>query len=116
MGEFKEFVKMHSIKLTEFNSGIDPEQRPTITKIFVNRVNIGFEDVDDFEPTQVLELAAEDLSESSDPLALKYVLFQRVKSITLYIEDNAGGEITALGGIKMLGRPVPATNMNDFKK
>merc|ERR1719162_528454 len=76
--EFQEFVKMHSIKLAEFNSGINPEQRPTIVKIFVNRVNIGFEDVDDFDPTQVLQLAPGDLSESSDPIALKYVLFQRV--------------------------------------
>jgi len=114
--EFQEFVKMHSIKLIEFNSGIDPEQRPTIVKIFVNRVNIGFEDVDDFDPTTVLELAADDLSESSDPIPLKYVLFQRVKSITLFVEDNAGGEISALGGMKILGRPVASTNMKDFKK
>ena len=27
--EFSEFVKVHSIKITEFNRGIDPEQNPT---------------------------------------------------------------------------------------
>ena len=27
--EFSEFVKVHSIKLTEFNNGTDPEENPT---------------------------------------------------------------------------------------
>ena len=27
--EFSEFVKIHSIKLTEFNNGSDPEQNPS---------------------------------------------------------------------------------------
>ena len=29
--EFSEFVKVHSIKMTEFNNGTDPEQNPTRT-------------------------------------------------------------------------------------
>ena len=27
--EFGEFVRVHSIKLTEFNNGVDPDQNPT---------------------------------------------------------------------------------------
>jgi hypothetical protein len=84
--------------------------------LYVNRENLGFEDIDDIDPTQTLHLTSEDLKETSDPILLKYVKYQRVKSLTLFIEDNQGGEVTALGGIKLFGRPVASTNMADFKK
>lgn len=84
--------------------------------LFVNRNNLGFEDVEDIDPTTELELTAEDLRESSDPIQLKFVHYQRVKSITLFIEDNNGGDVSALGGLKFFGKPVATTNMKDFKK
>jgi len=114
--EFNDFVKVHSIKLTEFNNGCDPEQNPTLVKIFVNRVNLGFEDIEDVDPTMTFEPTAEDLKENADSLLTQYVKFQRVKSITLFVEDNNGGETTALGALKFFGKPVAGTNMNDFKK
>ena len=85
-------------------------------RVFVNRNNLGFEDIDDVDPTQELELSVSDLQENADPLLLKFVKFQRVKSITLFIEDNAGGDVSALGGLKIMGRLVATTNMADFKK
>jgi len=114
--EFTEFVKVHSIKMTEFNNGIDPEQNPNRVSIFVNRVNLGFEDIEDVDPTTTLELTNEDLKENADNLLLPYLKFQRVKSITLYIDDNNGGDITALGGLKFFGKYVAATNIADLKK
>jgi len=39
---FQEFVKVHSIKFTEFNSGSEPENHPTRVLLFVNRNNLGF--------------------------------------------------------------------------
>eukprot|EP00980_Cylindrotheca_fusiformis_P005901 scaffold1242_cov123-Cylindrotheca_fusiformis.AAC.10 len=113
---FQEFVKVKTIKFTAFNDGRDPELNPTTVKLFVNRNNLGFEDIDDVDPTQILELTADDLREGSDPIATKYVKFQRVKSITFYIEENNGGEVSALGSLKIMGRPVASTNMNEFKK
>lgn len=113
---FQEFVKVKTIKFTEFNNGADPESNPSTVKLFVNRENLGFEDIDDVEPTQTFSLTAEDLRESSDPIQLKFVKFQRVKSITFFIEDNNGGEVSALGSLKIMGRPVGTTNMSEFKK
>ena len=84
--------------------------------IFVNRENLGFEDCHDVDPTQTLHLTSEDLKENAEPVQLKFVKYQRVKSLTLFIEDNQGGEITALGMLKFFGRPVTSTNMADFKK
>lgn len=114
--EFSEFVKVHSIKLTEFNKGLEPDENPTRVLLFVNRNNLGFEDIDDVDPTTTLELTAEDLKENADNLLLKFVQYQRVKSITVFVEDNSGGEMSALGGLKFFGLPVATTNMADFKK
>jgi hypothetical protein len=77
---------------------------------------LGFEDCEDVDPEQVLELTAADLKESADAIILKYVKFQRVKSLTFFIEDNAGGDVSALGMLAIYGRPVATTNMKDFKK
>lgn len=113
---FCEFVKVHSIKLTEYNMGREPENNPTRIQLFVNRHNLGFEDIDDVDPTSVLELTPEDLREDAEPIQLKFVQYQRVKGITLFIEDNSGGEVSALGGLKFFGKPVATTNMKEFKK
>ena len=77
---------------------------------------MGFEDCEDVDPTQELELSAEDLREDAEALPLKFVKFQRVKSITIFVEDNAGGDISALGMLQFYGQPIFTTNMADFKK
>jgi phage FluMu protein Com len=114
---FQEFVKIKCIKFVAFNNGENPEENPTTVKLYVNLGNpLGFEDVDDVDPTQEFELTSEDLRESSDPLMTKFVKFQRVKTLTIFIEENQGGEVTALGSIQLMGRTVATTNMSDFKK
>lgn len=113
---FQEHVKVHSIKFDAFNGGVDPELNPSTVRLFVNRNNLGFEDIDDVDPTQELELSVSDLQENADPLPLKFVKFQRVKSITFFIEDNAGGDVSALGGLKIIGSLVATTNMANYKK
>jgi hypothetical protein len=114
--EFQEFVKVKSIKFTEFNLGSDPELNPTTVHVYVNRENLGFEDINDVDPTSTFNLTAEDLRESADPIMTKFVKFQRVKSMTFFIEDNNGGEVSALGSLKLMGRPNISMNMSDFKK
>ena len=113
---FQEFVKIKTIKFVSFNDGRDPECDPTTVKVYVNRENLGFEDIDDVDPTQVFDLTTEDLREGSDPIATKFVMFQRVKSLTIYVEENNGGEVSALGMLRLSGRTVGTTNMSDFKK
>ena len=108
--------KVHSIKFTEYNNGTEPENNPTKLLLFVNRNNIGFEDVEDFDPTTTLELTAADLKHNADSVLLKFVNYQRVNSITIFVEDNNGGDITALGGLTFFGKTVATTNMKEFKK
>mmetsp|Transcript_2619 Transcript_2619/g.7250 ORF Transcript_2619/g.7250 Transcript_2619/m.7250 type:complete len:188 (-) Transcript_2619:396-959(-) len=113
---FHDFVRIKSIKFTEFNQGVDPDQNPTTVKLYVNRSNLGFEDIDDVDPTQELTLTPELLKEDGEAFMTRFVKFQRVKSLTLFIEDNNGAEISSLGMLTIMGRPVQTTNMSDFKK
>jgi len=113
---FQEFVRVKSIKFTEWNRGADPDKNPVTVHIHVNRVNLGFEDIEDIEPTQSITLTSSDLQELSAAIDLYFVKFQRVKSLTLFVEDNSGADVTAIGGLQIMGKTVGTTNMNDFKK
>lgn len=113
---FQEFVRVKSIKFMEWNKGADPDLNPVKVHIHINRNNLGFEDIEDVDPAHTITLTSSDLQENSLPLDLFYVKFQRVKSLTFFIEENAGGDVTAIGGLQILGRTVATTNMNDFKK
>lgn len=114
--EFREFVKVKSVKFTEWNRGADPDMNPVTVHIHVNRNNLGFEDIEDVDPAQTITLTSGDLQEISDAIDLYYVKFQRVKSLTFFIEDNAGGDVTGIGGLRLMGSTIATTNMNDFKK
>ena len=74
------------------------------------------QDIEDVDPSQSITLTTTDLGEISNAIDLYYVKFQRVKSLTFFIEDNAGGDVTAIGGLQIMGKTVATTNMNDFKK
>jgi len=113
---FHETVKLHSIKFTEFNRGANPDENPITVKLYANRESMGFEDCDDIDPTQTLQLSEFDLKEDNNPSKLTFVKFQRVSSITIFIEDNAGGDVSALGALSLIGRTVVGTNMKDLKK
>lgn len=90
---------------------------PKTLKLFANRTNMGFDDVDSFPPTQVLELTHADYKDGIATVALHFVKFQCVQSMTVFIADNQdGGDVTSLARLQFVGLPIQATNMNDLKK
>jgi hypothetical protein len=116
---FNETVNVSGITFKPYNvSSFDASTAPKTVKLYVNRENMGFSDADDIEATQVLEIEEGDYSSGSDgvTMALKFVKFQRVNSITVFVDSNFGGDITCLGGLSVIGVPVQGTNMNELKK
>ncbi|TDH73721.1 hypothetical protein CCR75_007247 [Bremia lactucae] len=109
--EFQDAVKVFSLNIV----APPGEEAPRIIKLFVNRPNLGFSDAGDVEATQTIELTEEDFKPEND-VELRFVKFQRVKSITVFVEENGGAETTVISSLRFFGEPLAGTNMNELKK
>ncbi|TRY54242.1 hypothetical protein DNTS_010107 [Danionella cerebrum] len=110
---FSQPVKLYSMKLLS----ADFAHAPKTVKIFINHPrSMGFDDAESSEATQALELSEEDYKEDGI-IPLRYVKFQNVNSVTLFIKSNQGDEeTTKINYLTFIGTPLQATNMNDFKR
>ncbi|KAI6209091.1 putative thioredoxin [Aphelenchoides besseyi] len=101
-------VKIHSI----FIHG--PEgKKPKIVKVFTNNSNtLDFDKAQSAQPIQELDFSSESLQ------GLKFVKFQNVNSIQLFIKNNCeGGEQTVIQSLRLFGQPLRGvTDMHDFKR
>ncbi|XP_069483129.1 thioredoxin-like protein 1 [Ambystoma mexicanum] len=110
---FNQPVKLYSMKL----HGPDNGQGPRNIKIFINLPrSIDFDEAMKCEPTQALQLDPDDIKEDGI-VQLRYVKFQNVNSVTLFVHSNQGDEeTTKITYFTFIGTPVQATNMSDFKR
>ena len=89
---------------------------PKAVRLFVNRVNLGFDEASSAASTQDLELTKADVNGDKN-IELRFVKFQSVNSITLFVKSNQGGEeTTRINRIVFFGVKVDTTDMKDFKK
>lgn len=110
---FSQPIKLHSIKIRA------PEgYGPKTMKLFLNQPSsLDFDKAESSEPVQALELKPEDLTDDAKPIHLKYVKFQNVNSLTIFVKDNqTGKDTTRITEFLPIGSPVAATNMNEFKR
>lgn len=110
---FSQPIKLHSIKIKA-----PEEYGPKTLKFFLNQpTSLDFDKAESSEAVQLLELKQEDLEEDAKPVQLKYVKFQNVNSLTIFVKDNqTGKDTTRITQITLIGSPVAATNMSDFKR
>ncbi|XP_075885393.1 thioredoxin-like protein 1 [Nelusetta ayraudi] len=110
---FNQPVKLFSMKL----QSSDFSQAPKELKIFINLPrSMGFDDAERSEATQVLELSEEDYKDDG-LIPLRYVKFQNVQSVTVFVKSNQGEEeTTKINYLTFIGTPVQATNMGEFKR
>ncbi|KAK7269215.1 hypothetical protein RIF29_21933 [Crotalaria pallida] len=107
---FTQVIKLYSIAIY----GPDDEGPKTV-KLFSNREHMGFSNVNDFPPNDVAVLSPENLK--GKPVLLKYVKFQNVRSLTIFVEDNqTGSELTKVQKILLYGSTVETTDMKSLKK
>jgi len=110
---FSQPIKLHSIKVRA-----PDEYGPKTLKFFLNQpMSLDFDKAETSEPVQLIELRPEDLADDAKPVQLKYVKFQNVNSLTIFVKDNqTGKETTRITQILLIGLPVAATNMNEFRR
>jgi hypothetical protein len=107
---FLQPVKVNSISIVA-----PAPAAPQTVKLFANRVNLSFDDMDSITPTQTLELNEGHATGTSVPL--QFVKFQTVNSMTVFIENNVeDAEVTSLQRFSLVGTASQKTNMNDLKK
>ncbi|KAF8892675.1 DUF1000-domain-containing protein [Infundibulicybe gibba] len=104
---FNQTVRIRSIVI---HASVEA-QAPRSVKLFVNRPNLGFEDVEEAvepEVAQALEMSAEDAARGTQ-IALRYVRFQAVNSLHIFVASNHGGEETRIDAIDIFGLTVETT-------
>ncbi|KAI5398359.1 hypothetical protein KIW84_063955 [Lathyrus oleraceus] len=90
------------IKLYSFVIKGPEDEGPKTVKLFSNKEHMGFSNVNDYPPSDTAVLSPENLK--GKPVLLKYVKFQNVRSLTIFIEDNqTDSEITKVQKILLIG-------------
>lgn len=107
---FNQVVKLHSLIIKA-----PADQGPKVVKLFANRPSMGFSNTSDFPPSDTITLTTEQLE--GKPVTLKYVKFQNVRSLTIFVEENQEAtDVTRVQKLALVGSTVETTNMSDLKK
>ncbi|KAG5244986.1 PITH domain-containing protein [Salix suchowensis] len=107
---FNQVIKLHSIAIKG-----PEEDGPKTVKLFSNKEHMGFSNVNDYPPSDTVVLSPDTLK--GKPVVLKYVKFQNVRSLAIFIEDNQSeSEITKVQKISLFGTTVETTDMKSLKK
>lgn len=86
---FHQTVRIKALKV----HSSEPSKGPFVVKILVNRPSISFEDVQETqesEVAQVVQLSEEDIR-AGNRIPLRFVRFQSVNSVHLFVMSNQGG-------------------------
>uniref|UniRef100_A0A914DL85 Thioredoxin-like protein 1 n=1 Tax=Acrobeloides nanus TaxID=290746 RepID=A0A914DL85_9BILA len=104
---FNQQVKVHSVYMKG-----PAEHAPRIVKVFANIPNtLDFDKAQSTEPIQTLDFS------ESEILPLRFVKFQNVTNLQLFVESNKGdNDKTVIEELRIYGMPLTATNMEEFKR
>jgi hypothetical protein len=118
---FREPVKLRGLRLLASESRLEGDAAesasgPATLKLFLSRPHYSFQDCASEKPTETVQLSAAQIAEGQE-VRLKYVLFQNVSSLTIFVEKNQkDSEVTFLNQLQFIGAPLAATNMKELKK
>jgi len=98
---FKTIVSLKSIKFVAPADGSGPKK----VKLFINKLNLSFDDANDYKPTQEFELTSDDLNSDTKPRQLDSVKFVKTDTLTVFVGSNQGDkENTVINQIVLWGR------------
>lgn len=109
---FNQGVKIHSLKLKA-----PAKHGPKKLKLFINQpVTLDFDSATGTAAVQEVDISPKEL-ETGNLINLRFVKFQNVQTLTLFIVDNqSGDEKTIIEELKVIGAPIATTKMDDFKR
>ncbi|KAH7181378.1 PITH domain-containing protein [Fusarium sp. MPI-SDFR-AT-0072] len=117
---FQSIVKLHTLQLTSLPPKEDEDvMRPGNIHLYINRThNLDFNEADDTEPTQAIEISPEDWNkEGTVSLSLRYVKFQKTSSLVIYVQQGEGdGETVRLDRVRLIGEAGAKREMGKLQK
>ncbi|KAF9769060.1 hypothetical protein IL306_013573 [Fusarium sp. DS 682] len=117
---FQSIVKLHTLQLTSLPPQDDEDvMRPGNVHLYINRThNLDFNEADDTEPTQAIEILPEDWNEEGTvSLNLRYVKFQKTSSLVIYVQQGEGdGETVRLDRVRLIGEAGAKREMGKLQK
>ncbi|KAL1611003.1 Thioredoxin-like protein 1 [Nothophoma quercina] len=121
---FNATLKVHTIQITS-NPPVDEDDdeipvRPKTIHIWTNRQhNLGFEEAEDIPATQTIELKESDWDKETGTakLELRFVKFQNVYSLVLFVQDGDGdSEKTRIDRVRFIGESGEKRDMGKLEK
>jgi hypothetical protein len=117
-------IKVHTIQITSCVSGDEDDDeapvRPKTVHVWTNRQhNLGFEEAEDIPATQTIILKPEDWDEATQTakLELRFVKFQNVYSLVLFVADAEGeSEKTRIDRIRFIGETGEKREIGKLEK
>ncbi|KAF2684936.1 putative thioredoxin [Lentithecium fluviatile CBS 122367] len=122
---FTSTLKIHTIQITSCPPESDNEDdevplRPKTIRLYTNKQhNLGFEEAEDISAVQQFELKASDWDTSTKTakLELRFVKFQNVSSLVLFVVDGDGdGEKTRIDRIRIIGESGEKREIGKLEK
>jgi hypothetical protein len=121
---FTSTLKIHTIQITSCAPEDDDDDeaplRPKTIRLYTNKQhNLGFEEAEDIAAVQQFELKASDWDSNTKTakLELRFVKFQNVSSLVLFVVDGDGdGEKTRIDRIKIIGESGEKREIGKLEK
>ncbi|KAI0176518.1 DUF1000-domain-containing protein [Hypoxylon sp. FL1284] len=122
---FNSAIKLHTIQITSLppedgdDDDDDVPMRPKTLKLFTNRPhNLGFDEADDIEPTQTIEIDEDDWNaDGTANIGLRFVRFQNITSLVVFVVDGDGdSEKVRLDRIRLIGESGEKREMGTLEK
>jgi hypothetical protein len=121
---FTSTLKIHTIQITssppESEDDDEIPLRPKTIRLYTNKQhNLGFEEAEDIAAVQQFELKASDWDSNTKTakLELRFVKFQNVSSLVLFVVDGDGdGEKTRIDRIRIIGESGEKREIGKLEK
>ncbi|GAA5934901.1 uncharacterized protein JCM15063_003097 [Sporobolomyces koalae] len=100
-------IKLRAIRFTTVPASL--ASAPKSIRLFVNQSSIGFDEAEGQDAAQELELT-EAQAKGSEAVQLRFVRFQNVSHLSIFVASNQGGEdVTRIDKLDLIGVPIEGT-------
>lgn len=122
---FRATVKVHTIQITSLTQSLSQSQvespmRPRTIQIYSNRSHVlGFEEAEDIPPTQKITLENEDWDQNTGTakVDLRFVKFQNVTSLVLFVVDGDGNrDAVRIDRLRIIGETGEKRELGKLEK